>query len=166
MVNILSIVRYVWTMIHTYLKSDDFEVAGKDHGKLSKNSKMWMKIICKHRNNSPSNWMLVNNMFSIGYERWERLRRLVDGYPVSWTIGKWKSAKIFYMWHFASSVRKKVIFVSYNYKGWKVDLFWESQVQKIMVRPKRTINIYCKTESVWQKDNVLCLVGSDGRGLL
>ena len=26
-----------------------------------------------------------------------------------------------------------------NYKGWKVDLFWESRAQKIMGRPRRTI---------------------------
>ena len=28
-----------------------------------------------------------------GYERWERFRRSVDGYHMSWTTGKWKKAK-------------------------------------------------------------------------
>ena len=27
-----------------------------------------------------SNWALVNKLFAIGYERWERFRRPVDGY--------------------------------------------------------------------------------------
>ena len=27
------------------------------------------KMIRKHKNNSPSNWVLVNKLFSIGYER-------------------------------------------------------------------------------------------------
>ena len=60
-----------------------------------RNSKMWYwtKITRKHKNNSPSNWALVNKLFPLGYERWERFRRLIDWYHISWTTGKWKSAK-------------------------------------------------------------------------
>ena len=43
----------------------------------------WTKIIRKHKHNLLSNWTLVNELFSIGYERWERFRRLVDGYHMS-----------------------------------------------------------------------------------
>ena len=55
----------------------------------AKNSKMWngkhcwTKMIRKHKNNSLSKWALVNKLFSIGYERWERFRRSVDGYYIS-----------------------------------------------------------------------------------
>ena len=71
----------------------------KEHGKDPKKSKMWN---CKHRwrkmirnckNNSPSNWALVNELLPIGCERWERFRIPVYGYHMSWTTGKWKNAK-------------------------------------------------------------------------
>ena len=55
----------------------------KQHGKSVKNSKMWTKMIRKHKNNLPSNRELVNKLFLIGYERWERFRRAVDGYHMS-----------------------------------------------------------------------------------
>ena len=53
-----------------------------------------------------------------------------------------------YMWHFIRSVQKEVVFLSYIYRGWKADLFWESQAQKIMGGPKRTVHIDRKTESL------------------
>ena len=34
-----------------------------------------------------------------------------------------------------------------------------------MGRPWRTIHIDRKTESLWQQDDAVCLVGSEGRGL-
>ena len=59
----------------------------KQHGKPPKNSKMckdcWTKMIRKHINNSPSNWALVNILFTVSYERWERFRRLIGGYHMS-----------------------------------------------------------------------------------
>ena len=65
----------------------------KEHGRPSKNSKMWnwnrwTKMIRKHKNISPSKWTLVNKMFSIGFGRRKRFR-----YHISWTTGKWNSAK-------------------------------------------------------------------------
>ena len=45
-----------------------------------------------------------------------------------------------------------------------MDLFCESQAQKITGRPSRTIHIDRKTESRWQKCNVLCLMGPEERG--
>ena len=51
-----------------------------------KNSKMWnckyclAKMIRKHKNNLPRNWPLVNKLFPICYERWERFSTPVDGY--------------------------------------------------------------------------------------
>ena len=58
---------------------------GKEHGKPNmRNCKhCWTKMIRKHKNNSPSNWELVNELFPIGYEKWERYRRPVDGYHMS-----------------------------------------------------------------------------------
>ena len=43
----------------------------------------WTKMIRKYKNNSPKNWELVNKLFPIGYERWERFKRPVDGYHMS-----------------------------------------------------------------------------------
>ena len=43
-----------------------------------------------------------------------------------------------------------------------INLFWKSKVQKIMGRSRRTIHIDRKTESFWQKDDPLCLVGPEG----
>ena len=71
-----------------------------------------------------------------------------------------------HIWHFSCSVQMKVGFESYSYKEWKGDLFWESQAQEIMGRPRRVIHIDCKTESLWQKDDALCLVGPYGRVIL
>ena len=34
-------------------------------------------------NNSPSNWTLVNKLFPINHERWERFRRLIYGHHMS-----------------------------------------------------------------------------------
>ena len=39
-------------------------------------------------------------------------------------------------------------------------------MQKIIGRPRRTIYIDYKTESLWQEDDALCLVGPEGGGLL
>ena len=38
----------------------------------------WMKMIHKHKNNSQSNWALVNKLFPIAYERWEIFRKSAD----------------------------------------------------------------------------------------
>ena len=109
------------------------------------NSKMWnckhcwTKMIRKHENNSPSNWILVIKLFRIDYERWERFRRPVDGYHTSWTTANGKAQKR--KWHFARSVQKEVVFPSYSYREWKLDLFSKSQPEKIMGRPRRTIHI-------------------------
>ena len=58
-----------------------------------------------NKNKSPGNWALVNKLFSIAHERWERFRRSVDGYNKSWTTGEWKSTK------------KQVTFCSLGTKG-------------------------------------------------
>ena len=95
-------------------KDSDFDT--RLEGKLGtwrtvKNSRMWnckhywTKMICKHKNNPRSNWALIHKPFIISYERGQRFRRAVDGYHVSWTIGKWKIAK--HKCHFARSVQKK-----------------------------------------------------------
>ena len=67
-------------------KSGDFEIADKEHRNRQKILKMWnckhcwTKMIRKHKNNYPSILALVNKLFPIDYERWEKLRRAVDGY--------------------------------------------------------------------------------------
>jgi len=50
--------------------------------------------------------------------------------------------------------------------GMKSGFFLESQAQKSMGRPRRTIHIDRKTESLWQEDDALCLVEPEGYGLL
>ena len=35
-------------------------------------------MIHKHKNNSQSNWALVNKLFPIAYERWKRFRKSAD----------------------------------------------------------------------------------------
>ena len=65
------------------------------------------------------------------------------------------------MWNFARTIQKKVILASYRYWEWKVDFFLKSQAQKIMGRPRRTIHIDRKTESLWQEDDALCLMGPE-----
>ena len=48
-----------------------------------KNMKMWnckhcwMKMIPKHKHNLHSNWELLNKLFLIAYEIWEKFRRLL-----------------------------------------------------------------------------------------
>ena len=81
--------RYMSTMVSAFLRNGYFEVADNEQGKRLKNSKMWnwkhcwTKMTLKHKNNSSSNWTLVNELFQIGYKRWERFRRTVDGYHTS-----------------------------------------------------------------------------------
>ena len=53
----------------------------------------WMKMIHKHKNNSQSNWALVNKLFPIAYERWERFRKSADGCHLNWTRDRWRGAK-------------------------------------------------------------------------
>ena len=45
--------------------------------------------------------------------------------------------------------------------GMKSGFFWESQAQKIMGRLRYIIHIDRKTESLWQEDDALCLVGPE-----
>ena len=71
-----------------------------------------LMMIRKHKNNSPSNWALVNKLFSIGYERWERFGRLVDAFHM---IGKGKSVKTHVK--FCSLCTKGCRFASYSYRG-------------------------------------------------
>ena len=51
---------------------------------------------------------------------------------------------------------KRKSFCIVQLQGMKVDLFWESQAQKIVGRLRRTIHIDRKTESFWQK-TMLCV---------
>ena len=53
----------------------------------------WMKMIHKHKNNSQSNWTLINKLFPIVYERWERFRKSADECHMNWTRDKWRGAK-------------------------------------------------------------------------
>ena len=50
-------------------------------------------MIHKHKNNSQSNWALVNKLFPIAYERWERFRKSADGCYMNWTRDRCKGAK-------------------------------------------------------------------------
>ena len=124
-----------------------------------RNSKMWYwtKITRKHKNNSPSNWALVNKLFPIGHERWERFRRPTDGYHMSWTTGKWGSAKTDVTFCSLGTKRKSFLyrFVFENLKR-----------KKSWISPRRTIHINRKTESLWWKINALRLVWPEECGEL
>ena len=100
-------------------------------------------------------FVLQRKVFSIGYKRWERFGRTVDGYQPH-KLNDRQMEKRENMRHFARSVQKGVVFATYSYRGWKVDLFWEYQAQKIMGRPRRIVHIDRKTESLWHKHDVLC----------
>ena len=50
-------------------------------------------MIHKHKNNSQSNWALVNKLFPIAYERWERFRKSADECHMNWTRDRWRGAK-------------------------------------------------------------------------
>ena len=52
---------------------------------------------------------------------------------MNWTTRKWKSAKPYVA--FCLFGTKWSSFASYSYREWKVNLFWESQAQKIGVDP-------------------------------
>ena len=94
-----------------------------------------------------------------------RFRKLADECHMNWTKDRWRGAKT-HVTFCSNTIQKKVILASYRYWRWKVDFFLESQAQKIMGKPRRTIHIDRKTESLWQEDDALCLVGPEGCGLL
>ena len=81
---------YMWTMVSVFQK---WLFRCCRQGTAKKQQHCWTKMICKHRNNSPNNWTLVNKLFPIGHKRWEILRRLIDGSYRSWTADKSKSSK-------------------------------------------------------------------------
>ena len=97
-----SIARFVWTMVsmfqkrwfrHTRRRKTRNMENRQNNSKMWNCKHCWTKMILKHENNSASHWALVNKLFPIGYKRWERFKRPIDGYKTSWTTGKWKSAK-------------------------------------------------------------------------
>ena len=100
----------------------------KEHEKPPKNSKRWnykhcwTKMIHRHKNNAPNNWASVKKVFPIGYGRWERFRRPVDGTTWVERQPKWKAQQ--HMWYFVRSVQMEVVFVSCSYREWKENLFW------------------------------------------
>ena len=107
-------------------------------------------MIHKHKNNSQNNWALVNKLFPIAYEKWNgKIQK----------VGRWVSHEL----NERQMERRKntVKFCSNDTEeshSCIVSLlrifFWESQAQKIMDRPRRTIQIDRKTESLWQEDSV------------
>ena len=128
-----------------------------------KNSKMWnckcywAKMIHKHKNNSSRNWALVNNWL----QEMGKIQK----------TGRWVPRELNDRRVNGKSAKTHVTFWWLGTKGssftsWKVELFWESQAQKIIYRPRRTIHINRKIESLWQKDGALCLVEAEERGLL
>ena len=70
------------------------------------------------------------------------------------------------MGHFAHSVQKEVVCAQYCLLRVKSGFILRIPSIEIMGRPRRTIHIDHKTESLWQKNDALCLVGPEGRVLL
>ena len=113
----------------------------------------WMKMIHKHKNNSQSNWALVNKLFPIAYERWERFRKAADECHMNWTRDRWRRAKTHVKFYSNDTEESHSCIVSLL--GMESGFFWESQAQKVMGRPRHTIHIDRKTESLWQEDDAL-----------
>lgn len=102
--------------------------------------------------------MSLRKQFLYVCEAWERYKNLENGYHLSWTTGRWKCdeprAKCCFL-----GTKERVFCINWQRE---MDLFWESQTQKIMGRPRTTINIYRKTESLRRENNAVRLVGSEG----
>jgi len=118
----------------------------------------WMKI---HKNNLQNNWALVNKLFPIAYERWKRFRKSADECHINerQMERRKNTCEILLEWYRRKSFLHRIVTGD---EKWI--FFWESQAQKIMGRPRRIIDR--KTESLWQEDDALCLVGPEGCGLL
>ena len=58
------------------------------HSNLCNYKHYCTKMIRKYKHNSLRKWALAKKLFPIDYERWERFRRPVDGYYMSWTTVK------------------------------------------------------------------------------
>ena len=83
---------------------------------------------------------------------------------MSWRQENKKNAK--HMWHVARSIQKNSYLQRIVTGDEKWIVFGNPKRKKIMGRPRRTIHIDRKTESLWQKDDALLLMGSEGRVLL
>ena len=116
------------------------------------NCKHWMKMIHKHKNNSQSNWALVNSCFQSPTRDGKDSESRVPHELNERQMERRKNI----MWNFVRTIQKKIILLSYRY-WWKV-VFFRIQAQKIMGRP---IHIDRKTESLWQED-ALCLMELEG----
>ena len=108
---------------------------------------------------------IVNKLFLIAYERWERLRKSADELNKRQMERRKNTCEILLERYRRKSFLHRI--VTGNEK-WiflripSVKNHGRTQVQKI----RRTIHIDRKTESLWQEDDALCLVGLEGCGLL
>ena len=114
----------------------------------------WMKMIHKHKNNSQlsvSQQAVSNHLREMG-----KIQKV--GTWIEWeTDGEAQK----HMWNFTRTIQKKVILAFVSLLGMKSGFFFENpKCKKIMGRPRRTIHIDRKTESLWQEDDAFCLVGT------
>ena len=120
----------------------------------------WMKMIHKHKNNSQSNWALVNKLF----HRLQEMGKIQK-------VGRWVPHELNERQMEKRKNTCEILLERYRRKSFlyriigdeKWIFFLDSQAQKIMGRP---IHIDRKTESLWQEDDALCLVGPEGCSLL
>ena len=120
----------------------------------------WMKMIHKYKNNSQSNWALVNKLFPIAYERWERFRKSADGCHMNWTRDRWRSAKT-HVKFCSNDIEESHSCIVSGDKKW---IFFENPKRKKSWVDSGALST--STESLWQEDDALCLVGPEGCGLL
>lgn len=125
---ICSIARYVWTMV-SMLQKWWFRCCNQRTWKIAKTVRTfgncWTKIIHKHKNNSQSNFELVNELFPIAYEKWERFRKPVHRYHMSLTTCRWNVSEILLARY------KRKVFLHRIVTG---DVSWESQDKKVIGR--------------------------------
>ena len=92
--------------------------------------------------------------------------QITDGAPeksVLRRFGEWKSAKTCHI--FLAQYKKKSFLHRIVYMRRKIGFILRILSAKIMGRPRRTIHIDRETESLWYKEDVLCLVKSEERCL-
>ena len=151
-------------------KIGDFDVADKEHGKPPKKYEDVELQALLDEDDSQTQKQLAEQLSVCQQAVSNRLREMGKIQKV----GRWEPHELNERQIERRKNISEILLERYRRKsflhrivtGDKSGFFLESQAQKIMSRPRRTIHIDRKTESLWQEDDALCLVGPEGCGLL